>query len=1017
MQLYRQLKPFKKTNHAYLSRLINHVKIGVQSINLLTGNKKSHPSRQTNGTNKTRYILPALIAVMAQTGFAGIKLKPTPLTELQYNKPLLSGEYNPQIPTPDAILGFPVGQRTATPEQIVNIVKTISNSSDRIQLIEYARSHEGRPLYYAIISTAQNLKNIEQTKQNLSKLANPKDLSTAQQKEIIQALPAVSWMAYSIHGNESSGSDSALAAIYHLAAATDSETLSLLEKSIIIIDPSMNPDGRARFTKALQQNRGVSPNIDDQSLLHAGVWPYGRTNHYLFDLNRDFILGVHPETVGRVKAINEWHPQLVIDAHEMGAQSSYLFAPAREPVNKNLSPATKKWGLAFAEDQAAAFDKNHWPYFTGEWFENLYPGYSSYSEFRGSVHILYEQARMAEDGVMQSNGRVLTYQESVHHQLVSTIENLKTLAKHSKAMYEDFVNDKRQLISANSPFANITFALPPTKNTKRWLGFIRLMELQGFEIHTTTKAMSFNQVTTQLGETTNVTLPKGSLIIRARQSQARLITAILEFDAKIDNEVLIEERQKILRDGSSLMYDTTAWNLTMMHGLTAYTIPEYVSNNLAVYQSPEPAPAIVKKKDYIAYVVDGANDASVGFAAQLLEQGIKVRVIDKAAELDGQQFSRGSVVVSRYDNQYQNQDLTSVVESTAQNLKVSAIAINDGLGDGDLPDIGGSHFRMLSRPQIAILTNAGINTYDYGSIWFSIDNNLGIRHSHLDAVTFSYNDLRRYNTLILPDRYYGSLSKPQLDALKNWVSNGGTLIAVDGSIQDLINPEAQFSQVRPIDESFKNIQQYDLALQQEWLAQQPVENFEQIWSHKVLEELNSPLQQGQYKNEKELKSIDQWQRQFMPSGAMVAARVDQKHWLTFGTPETIPLLFANHPILMSARGSQAPVRLGSFSKMDKSVWQKLTSSLKDNKKIRRVGWSSLPDEYELKLRMSGLLWPEAAQRIANAAYLSRERLGNGQIILFAGQPNFRGSTLASNRLLLNAIVYGTGLGANTPIAL
>ena len=881
-------------------------------------------------------------------------MTPTPVVGLDYNKMLHAGMYDSSIPTAESILGFKVGQRTATPEQIVNAVNIWNKASVKMELIEYARTHENRPLYYAIISTPDNLAKVDAIKVDLSKLANPKGLDNANADRIIDSLPAVSWMAYSIHGNESSGSDASLAAIYHLIASKEDDIKDLLEKSIVIIDPSMNPDGRARFTKALQQSRGVAPNVDNQSLLHSGTWPYGRTNHYLFDLNRDFILGVHPETIGRVKAISQWHPQLMIDGHEMGSQSTFLFAPAREPINKNLPAMTKKWGNVFANDQAASFDNENWPYFTGEWFENLYPGYSSFAEFRGSVHILYEQARIAEDGVRQANGRIVSYQESVHHQLISTITNLKTLAKNSKEMYKDYLNDRRKIISSNSDYANISFALPPSKNTKRFQGFIRLMELQGIELYTTTKETSYSNALNQLGEKVSTKLPKGSLIIRNRQPEARLLSAILEFDVKLNDKVLVKERQHVLRDGSSIMYDTTAWNLTMMYGVEAFTIPSFVDSNIEPYQPPKKPKAIIKKANSIAYVIDGANDASVGAAAQIMEQGVKVRIIDKKAVLDGQKFSRGSVVINRYDNEFFKGDLDAIIESTANKMSVTAIAINSGMGKDVLPDIGGSHFRLLEQPKIAILSHGSINFYDFGSIWHSIDSNLGIRHSHLDYNTFSFNDLRRYNTLVVPDMFFGKLDKNKISTIKTWVQAGGTLIAIDGSIAGIIDIEAKFSSVRQIQDTFKDSSKYDQSLQREWRAQQDdYPEVKSTWQHGVTDEINYPWSSGEKPPTKEsLKKQDDWLKKFAPSGAFVAARTDKKHWLTFGTPPMLPILVSNNPVLMSDDSSEAVVRMGMYDKMTKSEWNSLKAKFKDKPVIHKIGWSSLPEEYQLKLRMS-----------------------------------------------------------------
>jgi len=967
--------------------------------------------------NKLLKFIIASALTMSSYVSANMMLPPTELEGLNYSKTRLSGELNPNIPTPELLLGFPLGQRAATPAQITEALAQWQQASNNINVVEYARSHEGRALQYAIISSPENLANVTSIKADIARLANPKDLSQSEEQRIIERLPAVAWMGYAIHGNEASGSDAALAAIYQLIASEQQDIKALLSDSVIIIDPLMNPDGRARFTKELQQRRGSSPNVDSQSKLHTDAWAAGRSNHYLFDLNRDFILGVHPETRGVIKAINEWNPQLMIDAHEMGPMASYLFGLPREPVNKNLSAVSKKWGAVFEQDQADVFDTQKWPYYTGEWLENLYPGYSSYAAFRGTIHILYEQARIKEDGVMQPNGRIKSYAESVDQQLVSSIVNLKTLAAHSKDIYRDFVNDKRNLISKNSPYADRTFAILPTNNHQRMAKFIDLMQLQGFEMHQITEPLKVNNARNQLGKNVSATLPKGTLILRNRQAQGRLLSTMLEFDAIITNDVLVEERQRVLRDGSSLMYDATAWNITMLFGLDALMVASDIDENIRVFQEPTQGPAMVKKAGSVAYVVDGDDDASVGFAARLMERGVTTRIIDKATVLDDLLINRGSIIVSRYDNEFFSGDLDAVVEQTASEVKVTARAIKSGLGKRDLPDIGGAHFKVLERPKIAVLSGNGISSLDFGAIWHSIDSNLGIRHSHLDSNRLNATDLRRYNILVIPSTWYSQLTHSELAAISKWTEAGGTLIAVGGSTSSFTDKANQFSQVREIQHTFSNIEQYDISLQREWLSQQTsYKEIKNVWQHDAVSSVNYPWNVNQKPvNKQQLTKQDLWLAKFKPAGAIVAARTDQKHWLTFGAPKVVPVLTSRDPVLMAKDSVQSPVRFGTYSEMEENQWQTLVKKAKGKPVSRKVNWASLPEKQELTLRMSGLLWPEASNRIANSAYLTREQKGRGQIILFAGQPVFRGVTLATNRLLLNAIVYGAGLGTNQPI--
>jgi len=954
---------------------------------------------------------------------ASLLMKPVKDPQLQYPLKLLSTDYDQAITHPDKILGFPVGKRVASPAQIAEAVGIWGEQSARLNVVEYAKSHEGRPLYAVFISSPKNLQRLDDIQTDITKLADARGINDRQAKSIIKNLPAVAWMAYSIHGNETSGADAAITAIYHLAASKEQAVTQMLDNMIIVIDPMMNPDGRARFAKSLEQYRGTAPNVDDQSLLHRGDWPSGRTNHYFFDLNRDFFYLTQPETKGRVSLINLWRPQLMIDGHEMGPQSTYLMGPPRDPLNANINPSLQKWAITFSDDQGAAFDKKGWRYFTGEWFENWYPGYSNYSEYRGSMHILYEQSRMAEDGVRRPEGTVQTYMESVHHQFVSTMANLKTLGIHSQAMYADYWQGRKQNVAKKGPYADRSFVILANKNIGRTEDFVARLLAQDIEVFVAKKTIKVKNAVNQLGQTLTTTdIPVGSLVIPNRQPEARLLAAIMEFDAAVKPQVLIEERQKNLRDGSSVMYDTTAWNLSMMYGLSALMVPTHIQNNLTPYKAANPI-STDAVENAIAWAVDGADDRSVSFAARLMERGVQVRVIDKAAILNEQDLSRGSVIVTTTDNP-QNVELLTHINHTAAELDLALVSIFSGAGAGMLPDWGGQHFRLLTKPQIGILSHGSFSSYDVGATWWSLDTYLGVRHSQLDINSITRADLRRYNTLIMP-LSFGTLSKEQQAKLKAWVEQGGTLIAHSRSAADLARNKDGLSKVKQVGDVLDKAEDYDLALQREWLALQENLDVEQVMQHNINTALSYPWDDASKPLKKEvLEKREKWQKRFMPSGAIVAGRVDQKHWLSFGVDANLPLLYSNQPVLMSADESNAVVRVGVFNPIpeiatpthvEKDSDQQKSDSEKHTSNV--IGWSSLPQGQELLVRMSGLLWPEAAQRIANSAYLTHEKAGNGQIILFSGQPNFRGAARGTNRLLLNAVVYGAGLGSRPKITL
>lgn len=960
------------------------------------------------------FLLAFILALYTSSGHTSLLMKPTYDPDLDYTVPMLNGDYLDNVTHPDEILGFPVGQRVADPKQIATAIELWKTQSNRLHVIEYARSHEGRPLHAVYISSPDNLSKLAQIEQQIDRLSDPRKTNDAEAKEIISQLPAVAWMAYSIHGNETSGADAALASIYHLAASEDPQITKMLDEMIVVIDPLMNPDGRARFAKSLEQYRGTAPNVDDQSLLHRGDWPYGRTNHYFFDLNRDFFYLTQPETKGRVALINKWRPQLMIDGHEMGSQSTYLMGPPRQPLNANIAPSLQKWAVTFSQDQGAAFDQQGWRYFTGEWFENWYPGYSNYAEYRGSMHILYEQSRMAEDGVRRPEGTVQTYLESVHHQFVSTVANLQTLSKHSKAMYQDYWQARKNNVAAKGPYANRSYVILANNNVGRTQALLEKLLAQDIEVFATEKDIKVKTAENQLGQSLkDAVIPKGSYVIPNRQPEAPLIAAIMEFDAEVKQEVLIKERQNTLRDGSSIMYDTTAWNLTMMYGVEALTVPQRLSRDLVPYQV-SPASKVDFKPSAIAWAVNGDDDRSVSFAARMMEKGANVRVIDEATELSGHVLSRGTVFVTRMDN-LKNTNLNTWLSETAAELSLNLMNIESGYGEGELPDWGGKHFRLLTKPQIGIISHGRFSSYDVGATWWSIDSNLGIRHSQIDVATLSRTDLRRYNTLVLPHGF-GKLEDAQKKMLKSWVEQGGTLIAHARSAGELAAKKG-LGNVKLVDDVLDKAEEFDIALQREWLATQENVQMDSVMNHRVDQALSYPWDEAPEKLKKEkLQTRNKWQKKFMPSGAMVAGRVDQKHWLSFGTNEVLPLLYSDQPVLMSNEKNEAVIRIGVIEQVASDNESKKAKNKKDDKK-KAFGWSSIPDGHELRVRMSGLLWPEAAHRIANSAYLTREKVSKGQIILFSGQPNFRGSARGTNRLLLNALIYGAGLGTSAKVTL
>ncbi len=968
-----------------------------------------------NNEPKTmKYLIPFLLlplAALAQTPYP--QPTPSPLAGLEYGIDIYppGTDHDPALTTPDDFLGFPVGQRTATSAQIEAYSRLLAQESERVELVEYGRSFEDRPLVYLVIGTSDNLERGDQIKEGMARLADPRGLSSRQRNRLIEELPAVAWMAYSIHGNESSGADAALAVMYHLAADRSEATAAMLDELIVIIDPNMNPDGRERFVNAVTQTRGAQPNVDDQSLVHAGYWPYGRGNHYLFDLNRDWIYARHPETRGRMPHIIDWRPMLFVDAHEMGAQDTYLFSPAREPHNPHLPPYRRAMGDVFADDMARAFDEFGYPYYSGEWHEDWYPGYTdAWASLRGAQGILYEQARIAEDGV-QRHTHLISYRQSVHHQMLASFANLETLRRERVEMLTAFANDRARSVSTDSPYAERSFVFLPSANHGRMADLKELLRIQGFEVHRVNSRKTVETAIDLLGrEIEEVELPAGTLVLRNRQPEARLIAAMFEFDPQMSSSALRAERERLLKEGRSTIYDTTGWNIPMMFGLKTLTVPEHLDDDLELLDLDEVLTTehrFPDRADSIALVVSGADDRAVALAARLLERGLEVRASRKASALDGVDLPVGSIAVTRDDNR-NREDWKQVVERAAAELGLRVHAISHGRAPGDLADLGGHEWRVLTQPRIALISRGANNMLDFGAVWYLLDHRIGIRHSHLDENRAGNMDLRRYNVIYLPDRW-GRSQPPAglMSQLEDWVRAGGTLIAVGGSARAILGAEEPMVSTRLLDAVLDDgLESYQDAIHREWrAAEQPLPSRDVIWAHTAEGEIDWPWSNGpSLPSADERKRRDQWQGLFMPSGALVGLRADTGHWLNAGGQEFLTALFSNSPIMMSKLPVDTPFRVGVYSEAD-------------NNEAGLVGWAPIPKGQELRVRAGGLLWPEARERIASAAYVTRESVGRGQVILFAHPPAFRAAQIGAMRVLENALILGPGMGTNQPIEL
>ena len=736
---------------------------------------------------------------------------------------------------------------------------------------------------------------------------------------------------------------------------------------------------------------------------HAGLWSAGRGNHYLFDLNRDWLMQVQPETRGRAAALLEWQPHLVVDAHEMGGLDTYLFDPPRDPFNLAMPDVAMKWRRAVSADQAKAFDEYGWSYYTGEWYEEWYPGYTNaWANLKGAIGILYEQAGLNGSSVRQAAGNEATYEEAVHHNVVSTFANLETLRANREAILRDLLTDRRAAVGEGGDFAT-SFIVEAGGDVDRFARFADLLARQGIEYKISDRDFEAEGITGFDGRHSDSKIfPAGSIVVPGRQPARRLAHALLDFDPRLPDDTVQKEREEIERGRGSRMYDVTAWNLPMAYGLTAYTAE---SVDTVMHAPPEAPGAVAVDDAQFGYLVP-FDDSDVYVAlARLLEADAKVRVASKPFTHGRRAFAPGTLLLRGNE---QSVDLVATLADALDGLGIEAIACDTALSD-DGPDLGGQRFPLLHRPRVAIASQFPISTTSFGATWHLLDARVGLRASPINAQSLGRMDLRRYNVLILPSGGIGAvLNGGAQRRLRTWIESGGTLIALGGAASGLASSDG-LSSVRRRRDALDKLDEYDEAVAFERAAHAVEVDFDALWEKRTDEadvaaddedpdattsddeaadesdpdakpDDASPSRASKGSPEERARA-DARSRRFAPQGAIVAADLDEEHWLAFGLPERLPVPVAGSTVLVAKSPVATPVRLASAD----------------------------------ELRMSGLLWPEARDRLASSAWATVERVGNGQIILFAHDPCFRGYWESTQRMLLNGVLLGPGFGTRQPL--
>lgn len=702
-------------------------------------------------------LIPLLLAAL------GLQAAPPPV-QLELSP---GTRYDSRIPTLKQVTGHDVGEEISSPEQIAAYLRALADAApDRAKLIEYGRTYEGRPLYLLVLGSADRIRRLEEVKAGMARLADPRGLAAADAERLVRELPVIVWVLHSVHGDESSSSDAALAEAYHLLAAQgDPVADQVMRDALVLVDPLQNPDGRARFVSWQQQNRSAVPESEPWSLEHDEPWPSGRTNHYLFDMNRDWVTQTQVETRDRITVGLDYHPQVVTDLHEMGGDSTYYFAPPAEPANPYITARQREWLDVFGRANAQRFDARGFAYFAREIFDAFYPGYGdSWPMFQGALGMTFEQAGVGGLLYRREDGTILTYRDAVVRHFTAAITTMATAAANREKLLRDYAEFRRTAVSEGEKAAAREYLVPPGNDPPRTIAFGRTLVEHGIEVR---RAQEPVKVGTR-------TLPVGTLIVSAAQPSFRLLRNLLEPDIRMDEKFLKEQERRRLKRMPEQFYDVTGWNMPLLYDVEIVTSPAPISAAATPLTlaplPPAPAPAIAKA----AYLMPWGTGAAAA-AIEALSAGVKLSTAGRAFTIGSRTFAVGTAIVRVPGN---TPEALAKFREVAARHDAEIVPLDSTWVDAGM-SLGSDEATALKTPKILLAWDAPVSGESAGAARFMLERRYGQAVTVVRATTLREVDWRRYNVIVLPSGNYSRLaSEDVVRRLRDWVSAGNLLVTL-----------------------------------------------------------------------------------------------------------------------------------------------------------------------------------------------------------------------------------------------
>lgn len=676
-----------------------------------------------------------------------------------------------QLQSPAEFLGYELGDRYTPHHIVMDYARHVAENSDRAIVEAYGETYENRELVHLVVTSPGNHQNLEEIRTNNLKLTGLMD------GEPTDIRKAIVWLSYNIHGNETSSSEAAISTLYQLTDPGNSEAAGWLENTVVVIDPMVNPDGRERYVNWFRSITGSEYDPKVESREHDEPWPGGRSNHYYFDLNRDWAWQTQQESQARAVIYKEWMPHVHVDFHEQGYNSPYYFAPAAEPFHEAITDWQREFQTTIGENHTNYFDAEGWLYFTKQRFDLFYPSYGdTWPTFNGAIGMTYEQAGHSQGGaaVMTADGDTLTLKDRLTHHAVTGISTVEVTSQNADRVISEFESHFNNAVE-NPSGQYKSYVVKADNNSDKiynLLTFLDNQQIRYGRAGDSGRADGYNYAS---GETERFNYEDEDIIISAYQPNSQLARVFFEPDPALSD---------------SLTYDITAWEAHYRFGLSGFATERRIDPEVEVSADDFWSSNYTGAERPYAYIAEWGSMYDARFLAEITKMGVGSRFSTVPFQADGSEYKRGTLVITRAGNKQLGGRFDEIVRDAAAKYGRTLHGAESGYVQQGA-DFGSSDVAFIEKPEVAVFLGDGTSSLAAGEVWHFFDQQLNYPATLFHTHQFSRVELGDYNTIVMPSGYYSSmLNESAKSKLTDWVRSGGKLIAIDGAVSALSGMDA-----------------------------------------------------------------------------------------------------------------------------------------------------------------------------------------------------------------------------------